>query len=75
MLELQYSDPRDSKLYTEPGADPEYDGLIYKLYVGGGEYYYCRPYKPEIYYQQMQRGIKRGKLFVCFYADFLYGQV
>ena len=57
-LEVSYSDPRDSKLYTEPGADPAADGLIYKLYVGGkfggdgrdggaggGEhYYYCRPY-------------------------------
>ena len=54
-LEVSYSDPRDSKLYTEPGADPAADSLIYKLYVGGafgsaaagagGEhYYYCRPY-------------------------------
>ena len=49
-LEVSYSDPRDSKLYTEPGVDPAADGLIYKLYVGGkfgggGEhYYYCRPY-------------------------------
>ena len=34
-LEVSYSDPRDSKLYTEPGADPAADGLIYKLYVGG----------------------------------------
>ena len=45
LLELDYSDPRDSKLYTEPGADPaDNDNLIYKLYVGG-EYYYCRPYR------------------------------
>ena len=49
-LEVSYSDPRDSKLYTEPGADPAADSLVYKLYVGGkfgrgGEhYYYCRPY-------------------------------
>ena len=53
LLELCYSDPRDSKLYTEPGADPAGENeLIYKLYVGpnglngngGGDYYYCRPY-------------------------------
>lgn len=45
LLELAYSDPKDSKLYTEPGVDPEGEDLIYKLYVGG-EYYYCRPYRP-----------------------------
>ncbi|TRY67147.1 hypothetical protein TCAL_02951 [Tigriopus californicus] len=45
LLELTYSDPKDSKLYTEPGVDPEGEDLIYKLYVGG-EYYYCRPYRP-----------------------------
>ena len=51
-LELQYADPRDSKLYTEPGADPEgEEELIYKLYVGG-EYYYCKPYRPN--YQQVK---------------------
>lgn len=49
-FEVSYSDPSDSKLYTEPGADPAGDDLIYKLYVGGGlgvgggDYYYCRPY-------------------------------
>ncbi|XP_040567204.2 uncharacterized protein [Lepeophtheirus salmonis] len=41
-LELQYSDPSDSKLYTQPGTDP--DDMVYKLYVGDEEYY-CRPYK------------------------------
>ena len=69
LLELHYSDPRDSKLYTEPGADPlaasnddDADGIVYRLFKPGpdgtgGEYYYCRPYKPQLYYQRMrQRG-------------------
>eukprot|EP00095_Tigriopus_kingsejongensis_P002515 snap_masked-scaffold185_size275389-processed-gene-1.7 protein:Tk02515 transcript:snap_masked-scaffold185_size275389-processed-gene-1.7-mRNA-1 annotation:"PREDICTED: mono" len=57
LLELAYSDPKDSKLYTEPGVDPESDDLIYKLYVGG-EYYYCRPYRPNysVVFQQRHAG-------------------
>ncbi len=68
LLELHYSDPRDSKVYSQPGGlgaaasnsnkskvdgsnsnlvngEEEEEELIYKLYVGG-EYYYCRPYRP-----------------------------
>ena len=37
-----YNEPRDSKLYTQPGIDPD-DSLKYKLYVGN-ESFYCKPF-------------------------------
>ena len=40
-LEVIYNEPRDSKLYTQPGIDPD-DSLKYKLYVGN-ESFYCKP--------------------------------
>ena len=40
-LEVIYNEPRDSKLYTQPGVDPD-DSLKYKLYVGN-ESFYCKP--------------------------------
>jgi hypothetical protein len=43
MVETPYTDPRDSKLYTQPGIDPS-DNEVYKVYVGQ-EGLYCRPYQ------------------------------
>ena len=45
-LDVVYSDPKDSKLYQVPGADPrpEAEDVLYKVYVSGREAQYCRPY-------------------------------
>ena len=54
-LEVIYNEPRDSKLYTQPGIDPD-DSLKYKLYVGN-ESFYCKPLScPTNYpnYEQIQ---------------------
>ena len=50
LVEVPYTDPKDSKLYTQPGVDPS-DDQIYKVYVGS-ETLYCRPY------QHIRRGSK-----------------
>jgi len=50
IVEVPYTDPKDSKLYTQPGIDPS-DDQIYKVYVGT-ETLYCRPY------QHIKRGSK-----------------
>ena len=50
VVEVPYTDPKDSKLYTQPGIDPS-DDQIYKVYVGT-ETLYCRPY------QHIKRGSK-----------------
>ena len=45
-LDVVYSDPKDSKLYQVPGAEPkpESEDVLYKVYVSGREAQYCRPY-------------------------------
>ena len=45
-LDVVYSDPKDSKLYQVPGAEPrpESEDMLYKVYVSGREAQYCRPY-------------------------------
>lgn len=63
-LEVVYNEPKDSKLYTQPGADPD-DGLKYKLYVGN-EAFYCRPYTSSDvyhYYEQIRKPGKTQKSF------------
>jgi len=55
--EVPYTDPRDSKLYTQPGVDP-FDSEIYKVYVTN-EALYCRPY------QEGQKG-GHGKSIMLF---------
>ena len=47
-MDVVYSDPKDSKLYQVPGADPRPEteaDVLYKVYVSSGrEAQYCRPY-------------------------------
>jgi len=46
-LDVVYSDPKDSKLYQVPGAEPrpETEDVIYKVYASPSqEKMYCRPY-------------------------------
>ena len=46
-MDVVYSDPKDSKLYQVPGAEPrpETEDVLYKVYVSSGrEAQYCRPY-------------------------------
>jgi hypothetical protein len=45
-VDVVYSDPKDSKLYQMPGADPHQEEVLYKVHyvTGVRESQYCRPY-------------------------------
>ena len=58
-LEVIYNEPRDSKLYTQPGIDPD-DSLKYKLYVGN-ESFYCKPMGCQNQYPNYEQIQESGK--------------
>ena len=61
-LEVIYNEPRDSKLYTQPGIDPD-DSLKYKLYVGN-ESFYCKPLSCQTNYPNYEQIQNPGKNIV-----------
>ncbi len=73
VVEVPYTDPKDSKLYTQPGIDPS-DDQIYKVYVGT-ETLYCRPYQhikrgsKLMGKKNISRPYKREQLLTCFPDD------